>query len=84
MYINQIKAFALADAMLGLIIISLAISLFCFNESNFLKIDNYFYLRNEMTVQAYNQSVLAIKNHSEVQQIIVHGKKENYEIDVQK
>ncbi|WP_290033671.1 hypothetical protein [Ligilactobacillus cholophilus] len=77
---NQINGFVIADSMVGLMIISIAIILFCFNQSCYIKMENKFYIKNLLVHQAYVESTKILYQNRKIKKIIISGKNDRYEI----
>ena len=76
------RGFIMADSLIGLFIISLAIGLFYFNQHNFLKLEHHLYLKNITVRQAYRQNLLSLKDEKQIKHLKVGTGEHSYEISV--
>lgn len=81
---GRISAFLISDAIIGLTLISLAISTFYFNQSCFMKSENELYLKNLQVQEAFQKSVTQINQNKRLNQIKVHSDVGEYQINVEK
>lgn len=79
---RKVSGFLIADSMIGLLIISIAISLFCFNQSCFSKLENELYLTNLKAQQAYTESIQNVNKSQQINQIKIQDKQGSFLIYV--
>lgn len=81
---GKVSAFLISDAIIGLTLISLAITTFYFNQSCFMKNEDELYLKNLQVQEAFQQSVSRINQGKPLNQIKVHSDAGEYQINVEK
>lgn len=87
MFLNdsgKIRAFLMIETMIGLIIISMALTTFYFNQSCFIKSENELYLKNLQVQEAFQKSIMHLRQNKKIDAISVHSNQGVYQINVKK
>lgn len=82
MYTKKVRGFLVSDSIIGLLIIGLAVGLFCFNQSCFMKNEDQIYLKNMIVQQAYFESIKGLSKNQKIEQIKINGRYDEYEVHV--
>lgn len=70
---DNVSGFLISEAMIGLSLITLAISTFYFNQSCFMKNENELYLKNLQVQTAFRKSATQLSEGKRLNQIKVHS-----------
>lgn len=81
---GKVKAFLMSETMIGLMIISLALTTFYFNQSCFIKNENDLYLKNLQVQEAFQKSIIQLRQDKKIDAISIQSDQGVYQINVKK
>lgn len=79
---GNVSGFLISEAMIGLSLITLAISAFYFNQSCFMKNENELYLKNLQVQAVFRKSATQLSEGKKLNRIQVHSEIGEYQINV--
>lgn len=81
---GKISAFLMSETIIGLILISLSLTTFYFNQSCFIKNENELYLKNLRVQEAFQISIIKLHQNQKLDKITVRSDQGVYQVNVQR